>query len=64
MTELLKSIAISIGEIYLIIGAFMMIISYMVQPKGRIITFVEHLINISFIILWLPYFYIYFKYSK
>lgn len=64
MTELLKEFALNLLMIYLVIGCAMSIVSYMASSKDEPTSLSDHLINLSFIPFWLPYFYWYFKYIR
>lgn len=63
MIELLKTILWQLLIVYLVIGIFMSVISYMILPKNKTTSLSDHLVNLSFILFWLPYFYWYYKYT-
>lgn len=59
LLEAIKQTALIILYVYLALGFITMIIAYIATNKRRSISLLEHLVNLSFIILWLPYFWLY-----
>lgn len=62
LIEAVKQTALILLIVYLTIGLIAVVTAYLVSKKKLSIT--DHFANISFLVMWLPYFYIYNKKYK